>query len=323
MSSGEEFEVEEILQQRKRKGVLEYLVRWRGFNDLYDSWEPASGLADCTKALKAFIAKTKRSRSKSRSRSRGRTTKSRSRSSSRGRAPKTDTTSKRSRSRSGGRKSTRLSSKSSTETTESKTVSSVEEQQKSIKLQAGTEAAEEKASTKSETIVEKTSTSKEGEVVERKTEVVKTTVETVKATPSTTAESSGMTTRSRLAVRQVQNDQKPPEPKAVDSSKTNEKVTWLWWFADHAVLILFIVVSVIALSFTIESVSGVRDKLVPDLGVLRQRLGESYNHFVQELRTGSTNLASAVVQGFNNLKAVIASSGDSASSQSAPPPQSA
>ena len=73
-------------------------------------------------------------------------------------------------------------------------------------------------------------------------------VETIRATP-VKMESTTMTTRSRLAVRQVENDQKPA-PKR--SSNGEGKEMWLWWFADHAVLILFVLISIIALSFTIE-----------------------------------------------------------------------
>ena len=50
-------QVGEILEQRKQKGVLEYLVRWQGFSELYDSWEPAAGLAHCKNAIKGFMEK--------------------------------------------------------------------------------------------------------------------------------------------------------------------------------------------------------------------------------------------------------------------------
>ena len=83
-------------------------MRWKGFNELFDSWEPAANLVGCAKALKAWETKKKRL-SKSRSRSRGRPpklearsksrSKSKSRSRSRARKLKTEA-SQRSRSRS-------------------------------------------------------------------------------------------------------------------------------------------------------------------------------------------------------------------------------
>ena len=74
-------------------------------------------------------------------------------------------------------------------------------------------------------------------------------VETVKSAPVKSTESTTtMTTRSRLAVRQVENDQVA----AKKSVPEKEKETWVWFVADHAVLILFILVSIIALSFTVE-----------------------------------------------------------------------
>ena len=38
----EEFEVEKILEQRDgRGGQVEYLVKWRGWEDRFNSWEPS------------------------------------------------------------------------------------------------------------------------------------------------------------------------------------------------------------------------------------------------------------------------------------------
>lgn len=80
--SGSEYEVDKILQQRKRKGVIEYLVRWQGYGAENDSWEPGKNLKDCAAKIKAFNEnenanatpkkRGRKSTSRSRSRSRGR-----------------------------------------------------------------------------------------------------------------------------------------------------------------------------------------------------------------------------------------------------------
>ncbi|XP_061166643.1 chromodomain Y-like protein 2 [Saccostrea echinata] len=79
--SGTEYEVDKILQQRKRKGVIEYLIRWQGYGAEQDSWEPVKNLKDCVDKIKAFNESEndspkkrgrRKSTSRSRSRSRGR-----------------------------------------------------------------------------------------------------------------------------------------------------------------------------------------------------------------------------------------------------------
>uniref|UniRef100_S4RCC2 Chromodomain Y like n=1 Tax=Petromyzon marinus TaxID=7757 RepID=S4RCC2_PETMA len=47
--------VEKIIDKRKtRKGRIEYLVRWRGFNSDGDTWEPEHHLTTCTEYIKEF-----------------------------------------------------------------------------------------------------------------------------------------------------------------------------------------------------------------------------------------------------------------------------
>ena len=56
-------------------------------------------------------------------------------------------------------------------------------------------------------------------------------------------------------------------------------------------LTTFVRLTVLDLGFPFRSsVSAVRDKLVPDMGVLRQRLGESYEHFVQSVSHSLTTM---------------------------------
>ncbi|WKY02235.1 hypothetical protein Q1695_015896 [Nippostrongylus brasiliensis] len=51
---GEEYVVEKILGKRTRKGRVEYLIKWRGYDDPDDNtWEPA-GQCDCAELIKEF-----------------------------------------------------------------------------------------------------------------------------------------------------------------------------------------------------------------------------------------------------------------------------
>jgi hypothetical protein len=55
---GEEiFEVESILKRRFIKGRHEYLVRWRGYDNSYNTWLPITELQNCEEALSEFFNK--------------------------------------------------------------------------------------------------------------------------------------------------------------------------------------------------------------------------------------------------------------------------
>lgn len=47
----EEFEVEEILDQKNVKDVSWYLIKWKGYSELHNSWEPETNLTNCEETL--------------------------------------------------------------------------------------------------------------------------------------------------------------------------------------------------------------------------------------------------------------------------------
>jgi hypothetical protein len=42
----EHYEIEKILDKRVRNGVTECLIRWKGYTEEYDTWEPEQNLCD-------------------------------------------------------------------------------------------------------------------------------------------------------------------------------------------------------------------------------------------------------------------------------------
>ena len=49
-----EYEVEEILDSRTYRNQFQYLVRWKGYGEGDDSWEPAKGLTHCQELIDEF-----------------------------------------------------------------------------------------------------------------------------------------------------------------------------------------------------------------------------------------------------------------------------
>src|SRR5579863_9291110 len=59
MDGQPEWEVEKILQERTRRGKKQYLIRWKGYSEAHDSWEPKAYL-NAPELLQAFHQRHKK-----------------------------------------------------------------------------------------------------------------------------------------------------------------------------------------------------------------------------------------------------------------------
>ena len=56
---GEEiWEVEKILGKRTKNGQLQYLLRWKGYNESWDTWTPASDFENMDELVQEFESST-------------------------------------------------------------------------------------------------------------------------------------------------------------------------------------------------------------------------------------------------------------------------
>uniref|UniRef100_H2ZQ80 Chromo domain-containing protein n=1 Tax=Ciona savignyi TaxID=51511 RepID=H2ZQ80_CIOSA len=55
------YEVEKIVKRRKRTGRYFYLVKWKGYSNKHNTWEPYSNLGNCKELVHEFIKGSKKS----------------------------------------------------------------------------------------------------------------------------------------------------------------------------------------------------------------------------------------------------------------------
>ena len=58
----DEYELEKILGARKRKGSRQYLVKWKGYPENYDQWEPEENLGNAEELVREYWKGAKRRR---------------------------------------------------------------------------------------------------------------------------------------------------------------------------------------------------------------------------------------------------------------------
>ncbi|KAF0753200.1 chromobox protein 1-like [Aphis craccivora] len=64
-----EYSVQKILNKRTRHGRTEYLLKWNGYSEFENTWEPLENLSNCTELVAEFESKKKNQQERERKRS--------------------------------------------------------------------------------------------------------------------------------------------------------------------------------------------------------------------------------------------------------------
>ncbi|XP_055892259.1 chromobox protein homolog 5-like [Biomphalaria glabrata] len=255
--SDDDSQVDAILGQRKRKGALEYLVRWRGDGDNIESWESALSIgSDYAKVIQNFLESKKSEKKRSTSRSR-KVSRSRSRSSSRNRKSSSAEKSK-SRSRSRGRPRKSESVQNKEKTTEevdgivtSTTPSKNTRSRKSIAISDGN--------------------FKESAIVVNTVESIST--ESKSNTDSNNMAAATSTFTKELEVQRVHNE------RCLVRDDDKKSRSLVWRVADYAVIVLFILSFMAALFLFLEKIVDLKDfksQAFPNMETLKTRLTDGF-----------------------------------------------
>ncbi|KAH9503484.1 hypothetical protein Btru_068031 [Bulinus truncatus] len=248
-----------IIGQRKRKGVLEYLVRWGGDGDRSERWESATAIgSDYARAIQNYLESRKTEKKRSTSRSR-KVSRSRSRSSSRNRkSPSREKSKSKSRSQSRGRPRNSESTPKKNKTNEVDGNITPNTSHRNTRSRSSVVITNSNTEANISATIATFQQEKTAEILESKS----SKESDIMAAP---------TSKSQLEVQRTHNER----CLARDDDKNPRSV--IWRLADYAVIFLFIVSLIAVIFLFLEKIIDLEEfksQAFPNLVTLKTRLSD-------------------------------------------------